>query len=339
MKIETDRLEFVELKPEDYKEIASIAREMAWNDTINMLLDDGQQEGLKNFNPELAKYRETIVKQANDVSLNLYNKKYDDLSDEEKRNIQLCKKISKEIIPEKNWHINFSQIGPDFEKSAQDFVNGAIGRAKYEPRNGFWLGIKNKKDGKLIGATTISAKALQKDGEEIIGHSGQFIAPEYQRLGYISETKAVMVDFLYKYSARQSPPLFSDKAKFYTTCHALNKGSQALQRKSGAISDGKVYEGGKLHFFANKEDILNSGLMHPKKNDINWSVTLDNGMQFGNIIKMSDDAVMHIENVKDKKKRLKVITVPSDMLKKRKKANNVEINRLTKLNFKDSIRI
>lgn len=62
-------------------------------------------------------------------------------------------------------------------------------------------------------------------------------------------------------------------------------------------------------------------------------------MQFGNIIKMNDDAVMHIENVKDKKKRLKVITVPSDMLKKRKKANKVEINRLTKLNFKDSIRI
>lgn len=54
---------------------------------------------------------------------------------------------------------------------------------------------------------------------------------------------------------------------------------------------------------------------------------------------MNDDAVMHIENVKDKKKRLKVITVPSDMLKKRKKANKVEINRLTKLNFKDSIRI
>ena len=137
------------------------------------------------------------------------------------------------------------------------FVNGAIGRAKYEPRNGFWLGIKNKKDGKLIGATKISAKVLQKDGEEIIGHSGQFIAPEYQRLGYISETKAVMVDFLYKYSARQSPPLFSDKAKFYTTCHALNKGSQALQRKSGAISDGKVYEGGKL---LNNEEYINYAL-------------------------------------------------------------------------------
>lgn len=123
-----------------------------------------------------------------------------------------------------------------------------------------------------------------------------------------------MVDFLYKYSDRQSPPLISNKAKFYTTCHALNKGSQALQRKSGAISDGKVHEGGKLHFFASKDEILNSDLMRPKKNDIHWTVTLDNGEQFGNTIKMQNNkAYYYINHVINRKKSLNQMINPSNI--------------------------
>ena len=101
MKIEINRLEFVELKQEDYKEIAAIACNMAWNDTINILLDDDQQEGLKHFNPELAQYRKIIINYTNKISLSQYNKEYKDLSGNEKCELQLYKKIPQKIIPEK----------------------------------------------------------------------------------------------------------------------------------------------------------------------------------------------------------------------------------------------
>ena len=107
--------------------------------------------------------------------------------------------IPQNIIPEQYWHINFSLLKPDFKKSALNFIKEALKRQSASPRYGFWLGIKDKKSNTLIGATTISTKIINDNNIAQIGHSGQFIHPDYQRKGYISETKAVMVDFMYKY--------------------------------------------------------------------------------------------------------------------------------------------
>lgn len=48
MKIDTDRLKFEELTYYDVSKIENIARNMAWNDTINLLLDN-DIEVLKNI--------------------------------------------------------------------------------------------------------------------------------------------------------------------------------------------------------------------------------------------------------------------------------------------------
>ena len=61
MKIYSDRLEFSELKFEDKRELAEIARRMAWNDTINLMLrsyaDEKFDKDFASAEPELYFYK------------------------------------------------------------------------------------------------------------------------------------------------------------------------------------------------------------------------------------------------------------------------------------------
>ena len=197
------------------------------------------------------------------------------------------KTVSSPGIPEECWHINFSLLGPPFSKNAISFIKKAAEKKLYEEqkgrkRNGFWLGIKDKETDQLIGATMISGVCLTKEvTKKAIGHSGQFIHPDFQRKGFISETKAVMVDLLYKLSDSQLIEPLPEDSYFYTTCDELNVASQKLQEKSGAVHSGVVDEHGKMHFFATREQIENSNLIQSQmERNLEYSVTMDNGFRF-----------------------------------------------------------
>ncbi len=109
-------------------------------------------------------------------------------------------------------------------------------------------------------------------GDRLVGHSGQFIHPKHQKKGIISETKAVMVDFMYKHLKNENP--FPENAVFYTTCDQLNTGSQRLQEKSGARFQG--IQKNKLIFYATQEEIMSSRLLNQRS--ISWTARLDNGL-------------------------------------------------------------
>lgn len=270
MIIETQRLRYIELNPENTSGIARIAQDMAWNDTIQLLLrkDLIDENFIQNNEQMLLQYRKKIITLAEEIC----KKKYLDFQKNDTKN--LYKAIPMEIIPDKYWHINFSQLKPNFEESAKQFIQGAIDRRKDEPRTGFWLGIVEKQKNRLIGATTISTKMLKDENVSQIGHSGQFIHPDFQKKGYISETKAIMVDFMYKYLIDMNITPVAENSVFYTTCHELNQGSKALQNKSGASPVGYIASTNKIKFYATRKDIENSRLMSSK---IEWKASLDNG--------------------------------------------------------------
>lgn len=258
MIIYSDRLEFSELQFNDIHNLSVIAQRMAWNDTINVLLrsfsDEKFDKVLEQEKPDLYFYK-TYFKIAVQKQ---FGKDIKDFNDDEKK--ILFEKIPMSLIPEQSWHINFSLLKPNFKESSINFVQQAINKKNAPERNGYWLAIRDKNTHELMGATIISSRELNKDNKKIIGHSGQFIDPKFQKKGYISEAKAVMVDFLYKYSDMTQKGINPD-AFFYTTCHKYNVGSQALQNKSGAHTNGEIDANGKLHYFASRDEIYASRLM------------------------------------------------------------------------------
>lgn len=271
MEIETERLKFTELSLLDASRLAEIAEEMAWNDTINVLLKNGNPKSWEGTGEEeLFGYREKVVAYAEKQR----GKKLEAFdSDDYKR---LYKVIPKSLIPTKNWHINYSLMKPDFKLKSLDFVKGAAERRQKSERRGYWLGIRDKASGRLIGATAISAVEIKgKDGVMRVGHSGQFIHPDFQRKGYISETKAVMADFMYKYLNDMQVAPISENAMFYTTCDRLNEGSQRLQAASGANCITETLKPGeKLEFYASREQIQNSKIA---RKNVMWRARLDDG--------------------------------------------------------------
>ena len=292
MKIETERLVYMELEQSDFSRLSVIAEKMAWNDTVNLLLrphfDSKVHEDenkflslLKKRHPKLFKERQAFIKRAEQI----VGKSHKDMTSKDRR-IVYEKTVCSPGISQDSWHINFSLLEPPFSKNAIKFIQQAQGKKLYgeqkdHKRNGFWLGIKDKESGELIGVTMISGKCLTKEDSKIaIGHSGQFIHPDFQRKGFISETKAVMVDMLYKLSDSQLIEPLPENAYFYTTCDELNIASQQLQEKSGAVHSG-IIESGKMHFFATREQIENSRLMQSQKErKLAYMVTIDNGIRF-----------------------------------------------------------
>lgn len=240
MEILTDRLKISELSLSDIQDIAKIAKDMAQNDTLNLLTrEDVDHDTFIHYNKG---------------NLYSYKKKLSD-SGYLSELFELYKKIPFDFIPEENWHINFSQLPPPFLESAQRFIEGAIKRRQAEPRQGFWMAIRDLETSKIIGGFSISTRILKDDnGKQKIGHAGMFLHPDYQRKGIVSEANAVMIDFMYKYLLDELGNTIPDNTYFYTMCHPLNSGSQKIQEKAGGIlNTERVQTKGKFEFYATRK--------------------------------------------------------------------------------------
>lgn len=155
-----------ELKGSDSRNLAKIICEMAWNDTINLLLKTDNEKKqyeyfLKEKAPDLLQswygimnYRQEIIQKAEQI----LNKPFNEMNSIDKS--QLYKKIDKKTIPLDKWHINFSNLSPDLENiydnpedaflpQAKKYIFDATTRREVEKgklREGFWLAIRDKKN-------------------------------------------------------------------------------------------------------------------------------------------------------------------------------------------------
>lgn len=261
MEILTDRLRISELSPEDAQDIAKIARDMSWNDTLNLLTrEDIDGTTFAHFGEaELYTYREKLREAGY-------------LSDPS----ELYRRVPQDFIPEENWHINFSQLPPPFMENAQNFIEEAIKRKQQPDRQGYWLAIRDKETNKIIGGFSISSRILKdSNGKNKIGHAGMFLHPDYQRKGIVSEANAVMIDFMYKYLFDELGKTIPPNTYFYTMCHPLNVGSQKMQEKAGGVLDTqRVQTKGKFEFYATRQQQEDSRLF---EKEIGWQAHLDSG--------------------------------------------------------------
>lgn len=243
-----------ELQGCDTRNLAKIACDMAWNDTLMLLLKTEEQQKeyeqfIKEKTPDLVdrwnqimEYRPIIIQEAEKV----LNKPFSEMSPSDKG--QLYDKIDKKMVPLNSWHINFSQLSPDLEKSyetpedafylaAQEYISGAAQRRKGNKdgvREGFWLAIRDKETNGLMGVMAISTKIIKGN---LIGHSARFISPDFQRQKIAGTAGFVALDFMYKYLAdKEQPNLYKGENKplFATTCHPFNSASRGLQLHNGA---------------------------------------------------------------------------------------------------------
>ncbi|MCL2538089.1 MAG: GNAT family N-acetyltransferase [Alphaproteobacteria bacterium] len=179
-------------------------------------------------------------------------------------------------LSEESWICNFDMFKYPFEESVQKFMTGAERRKCENPRKSFWFAVKEKKSGKLIGITLISAKVITRDGvnSDLIGHSGQLISPDYQRQGYASEAKSAMIDFLYTLKDKTIIN-FPDDALFLSSYNEGNYKSKNLQKKSGNQSKCLLLANRKVEIYTAKKDLYDSALMKMKPNI--WKATFDDG--------------------------------------------------------------
>lgn len=272
MEIETERLKLVELGLLYVSKVENIARDMAWNDTINLLLRNDLDDSafIRHDKKDLLKYREIIVTKAEKI----IQKPFIEFNDSDTKD--LYQKISQDSIPQEYWHINFPQLSFPFREKSLEYIIGAIKRKKEENRLGFWLGIKDKESNQLIGVLALSLKATpDKEGKNKIGHFGRFIHPKHQRKGYVSEVGAVALDFMYKYLIDENVVSIPENTVFYTTCDQLNVASQKLQEKSGAVQQNIcLLPTDRMMFYAIREQHEQSKLM---LRPIKWKAKLDNG--------------------------------------------------------------
>ena len=147
-------------------------------------------------------------------------------------------------------------------------------------REAHWMLIRDSNN-KIIGMTFISSKALKDKHVDtnIIGHSGQILDPSVQGCGYVSAIKSVMIDFMYDNMDEKT----ANSSLFATTCDEFNENSQGLQRKSGAqlLQDkngNAIIDNGKMHWYATKEQIMNSELMkQATERGVKYTVTYVDG--------------------------------------------------------------
>ena len=286
-----------ELQGADTRSLAKIACDMAWNDTITLLLksDEGKleyEQFIKTRAPdllprwnEIMQHRPAVIKCAESI----LNKPFAEMTSKDIGN--LYNKIDKKTIPLEHWHINFSQLTPDlknrydtpegaFIASAQQYIEGAATRRKGNEdgvREGFWLAIRDKESNNLIGVMAISTRIIQNN---LIGHSARFISPDYQRRRIAATAGSVALDFMYKYLADvEKPDLYkNNEPVFATTCHPFNSASRGLQGHNGARFSGYDPKAHKFRYATSRaahEEMLNS----PGNSEIAWTATYK-----GNII-------------------------------------------------------
>ena len=243
-----------ELRGADTRNLAQIACDMAWNDTIKLLLkDDKEKYNYEQFlqisAPDLLprwhnimQYRPIIIHEGEKI----LNKPFAEMTPKDKN--CLYNKIDKNMIPIEHWHINFSQLKPDltnkhdepveaFLEAAKKYIDGATQRRGGNDkgiREGFWLAIRDKESYKLLGVMALSTKIIKGN---LIGHSARFISPDYQRQKIAGTAGFVALDFMYKYLIDvEQPNLYQENNKplFATTCHPFNSASRGLQGHNGA---------------------------------------------------------------------------------------------------------
>ena len=243
-----------ELRGSDTHALAKIACDIAWNDTLKLLLKSDEEKRdyerfLKAKAPnslvrwyKIMANRQTAIEQAE----NILHKPFSSMSPTDKK--ELYTKINKKTIPLQDWHVNFSQLYPDlsnsydnpedaFYPSAQKYIINA--RKRRQPnangfREGFWLSIRDKESNQLFGVMAISTKIIKGN---LIGHSARFISPDIQRRGIAGTAGFVALDFMYKYLIdKEQPHLYDgdEKPLFATTCHPFNQASRCLQGHNGA---------------------------------------------------------------------------------------------------------
>lgn len=259
MEIETDRISIRELNEQDIPFLAEIARDIAVKDSTE-LLNKAQE------NSELCQF------------IQLYSP-------------QLLKVPPQDSqIKDENLHCNFSMISPPFQDNAQKFFENAVNRKNESPRQSFWMAIKLKDSNAPIDGIimmTTKGEIDPKNNKKIIGQSGVFLSPKFQKKGYVAEAKAVLFDLTYK-KLLPSLNIAPDDTVYQTECHPLNTASQRLQQSfGGKLQQNNIsnFSHPRLRYQANKEDIYNSKSMLKQINrNLHWSAIMDNGEKISSTV-------------------------------------------------------
>ena len=147
-------------------------------------------------------------------------------------------------------------------------------------RQAYWFLIRDENN-KIIGLICISSKQMNDKliNKNTIGHSGYILDSSVQGCGYISALNSVMIDFMYDNMEQDD----AENSLFTTTCDEFNENSQGVQIKSGmrVLKDehGRVIiDDGKMHWYATKQEIMNSTLMtQAVNNGIKYQVSFIDG--------------------------------------------------------------
>lgn len=167
-----------------------------------------------------------------------------------------------------------------FTLAAYEIWKDNIKKRDEKNRQAYWLLIRDEHN-KMIGMICISSKQLKdkRINKNIIGHSGYILDPSVQGRGYVSALNPVMIDFMYDNMNNDD----AENSLFATTCDEFNENSQGMQIKSGAhvLKDeyGRVIiDNGKMHWYATKQDIMNSELMtQAAEHGVKYNVSFADG--------------------------------------------------------------
>ena len=315
-----------ELRGSDSRDLAKIICDMAWNDTIKLLLKNDDEKAqyecfLQEKAPdllgrwhEIMNYRQEIIQEAEQV----LNKPFTEITPQEKS--QLFEKIDNKSIPLDKWHINFSNLAPDTEKvyntpedaflpAAQQYISGAYQRRQIEEgnlREGFWLAIRDKQSANLLGVVSISTKIIK---DNLIGHIGRFISPRFQRQKIAGTAGSVVLDFMYKYLMdKEKPEIYNgiNDPLFLSTCHPFNFASRSMQKHHGASFS--QYNKNKIRFeyltkrTEHEQTINETTPIEWKAKYKGMEITSKTGTEYPLSIQNKDDKAIFIQNIIDKNK-------------------------------------
>lgn len=150
-----------------------------------------------------------------------------------------------------------------FVMAAFEIWKDNIDKRTEQKRQSYWLLVRDEQ-GTIIGITCISSRQLKdkRVDKNIIGHAGCILDPSVQGCGLASALWAVTTDFIYNNMDDDD----AENSLFATTCDEFNENSQGVHVKTGAHvlkdeNDNVIIDNGKMHWYATKEEIMNSELM------------------------------------------------------------------------------
>jgi RimJ/RimL family protein N-acetyltransferase len=167
-----------------------------------------------------------------------------------------------------------------FTMAAFDIWKDNIEKRTEQNRQAHWLLVRDEHN-TIIGITCVSSKQLKdkRVDKNIIGHAGCILDPSAQGCGFATALLAVMADFMYDNTDKQ----VAENSLFATTCDEFNENSQGLNKKLGSqlLKDengNAVIDKGKMHWYATKDQIMNSELMkQAAERGVKYTVTYVDG--------------------------------------------------------------